>query len=83
MAVRYSLEETFREGSVAMRRKAGPAYAVETFVTPLATVARDVKHLDAAYIRDGCDITEAFKDYVRPLVGPLPEVGSLMELVRR
>ena len=53
---------------------------IETFLTPLATVARETKHLEESYIKDGCDITDAFKDYVRPLVGPLPVVGSFEEL---
>ena len=30
--------------------------------------------------RDGNDITDAFKDYARPLVGDLPKVGSFTEL---
>jgi 6-phosphofructokinase 1 len=58
----------------------GPEYKIETFLTPLATVARETKHLDPSYIKDGNDITDAFKDYARPLVGELPRVGSFGEL---
>ena len=67
-------------GSVAMRRIAGGAYKIETFLTPLSTVARETKHLDPSYIANGNNITEAFKNYAAPLVGPLPRVGSLDEL---
>src|SRR4051812_37036245 len=79
MAVRYAAEGV-QGGSVAMRRKPGGGYAIETFVTPLNTVARETKHMDEDYIRDGNDITDAFKAYAAPLVGPLPRVGSFDEL---
>jgi ATP-dependent phosphofructokinase / diphosphate-dependent phosphofructokinase len=68
------------EGSVAMRRVPAPGYKIETFLTPLSTVAKETKHLDASYIADGNNITDAFVQYVRPLVGDLPKVGSFDEL---
>jgi 6-phosphofructokinase 1 len=80
MAVRYSADAANAEGSVAMRRVGGGGYTIETFLTPLSTVARETKHLDPSYIKDGNDITDAFKDYARPLVGELPRVGSFGEL---
>ena len=78
MAVRYSAEGK-DGGSVAMRRTGGSGYAIETFLTPLSTVARETKHLDPAWVRDGCDVTEAFVQYARPLVGPLPPTGAFDE----
>ena len=78
MAVRYSAQGE-KGGSVAMKRVPGGAYKIETFLTPLSTVARETKHLDASYIADGNNITDAFVQYVRPLVGDLPVVGSLIE----
>jgi 6-phosphofructokinase 1 len=79
MAVRYSAEGQ-PGGSVAMRRTGGGSYAIETFLTPLQTVARETKHLDPSWVRDGCDITDAFVQYARPLVGPLPPTGSFDEV---
>ncbi|MGH7214578.1 MAG: 6-phosphofructokinase [Tepidisphaeraceae bacterium] len=79
MAVRYS-KEGHEGGSVAMRRVAGDGYRIETFLTPLHTVAKETKHMDPSFIRNGNDITEAFKDYARPLIGELPRVGSFDEL---
>jgi 6-phosphofructokinase 1 len=79
-AVQYSADEKNVEGSVAMRRVPGGVYKIETFLTPLSTVARETKHLDPAYISNGNNITEAFKQYVRPLVGKLPVVGTFDEL---
>jgi ATP-dependent phosphofructokinase / diphosphate-dependent phosphofructokinase len=81
-AVRYSADANNTQGSVAMRRASSGEYRIETFLTPLETVARETKHMDESYIRDGNDITEAFKSYVRPLVGELPKVGSFAELKR-
>jgi 6-phosphofructokinase 1 len=81
-AVRYSADAKNTQGSVAMKRVPGGEYRIETFLTPLETVARDTKHLEESYIRDGCDITDAFKAYVKPLVGELPKVGSFAELKR-
>jgi len=80
MAARYSADPKNTEGSVAMRRVSNSPYQIETHLTPLATVARETKHLDPSFIKDGNDITDAFKEYVRPLVGALPTVGSLAEL---
>jgi 6-phosphofructokinase len=79
MAVRYSAQGE-SGGSVAMRRVPGSEYKIETFLTPLSTVARETKHLDASYISDGNNITEAFKSYIRPLVGKLPVVGTFDEM---
>jgi 6-phosphofructokinase len=78
-AVQYSAEAKV-EGSVAMRRLPGATYKIETHLTPLATVARETKHMDPSYISNGNNISEAFKQYLRPLVGELPKVGSFDEL---
>jgi 6-phosphofructokinase 1 len=80
LAVQYSADEKNVEGSIAMRRRAGSAYEIEYFLTPLATVARDTKHLSPEYIENGNNITGAFIEYARPLVGPLPTVGAFSEL---
>jgi 6-phosphofructokinase 1 len=80
LAVKYSADPAVTEGSIAMRRVGGSEYKIETFLTPLSTVARVTKHLDPSYIVNGNDISDAFKAYVRPLVGPLPAVGSLAEM---
>jgi ATP-dependent phosphofructokinase / diphosphate-dependent phosphofructokinase len=79
MAVKFSSQGE-REGSVAMKRLPGAAYSIDTFVTPLATVAKETKHMDAGYISDGNNITDAFIQYVKPLVGELPKVGAFDEM---
>ena len=62
-------------GASPCAASAGPAYEIETFLTPLSTVAKETKHMDASYIANGNNITEAFKQYARPLVGELPSVN--------
>jgi 6-phosphofructokinase len=79
MAVKFSSQgET--EGSVAMKRLPGNSYSIEMFLTPLASVAKETKHMDASHIADGNNITDAFVQYAKPLVGDLPKVGSLDEI---
>jgi 6-phosphofructokinase 1 len=79
MAVKYSAKADV-DGSVAMRRLPGEEYCVETFLTPLDTVAKETKHMAPEYIEGGNNITKAFIDYVKPLAGELPTVGSFDEL---
>jgi 6-phosphofructokinase 1 len=81
VAARQS-QEPGASGSVAMRRVGGSAYKIETFLTPLSTVAKETKHMDESFIANGNNITQAFIDYASPLVGKLPEVGTFDELAK-
>ena len=70
--------ETAEPGSVAIRRISSIPYASECFVTPLSTVAREATEMKDEYINDaGNDVTQAWLDYVSPLVGVLPKTGHL------
>jgi 6-phosphofructokinase 1 len=79
LAVKYSAESD-TDGSVAMRRVEGKKYGIETFLTPLETVARETKHMPAEFIENGNNITKAFINYAKPLVGTLPKTGAFDEL---
>jgi 6-phosphofructokinase 1 len=69
---------TAEAGSVAIRRLSGSPYASECFITPLSTVAREATKMKDEYIHEtGNDVTQAWLDYVTPLVGELPKMGSL------
>ena len=58
-----------------LRRK---RYARECFITPLSTVARVATEMKDEYINAaGNDVTQAWLDYVAPLVGELPKMGRL------
>ena len=81
-AFRAALSGRHTCGSVAIRRRPGARYGVTYAVVPLRQVARNTRHLPAAFInRAGNDVTEAFLAYARPLVGPLP-VKALLKGVR-
>jgi len=78
MAVKYSLADQ-PEGSVAMRRLPGASYSIETFLTHWPPSPGNPQN-GSRFPRRGNNVTEAFVDYVRPLVGELPRVGSLDEV---
>lgn len=66
-AVRFA-DAGEREGSVTIHRTAD--YQVEYRLSPLEDVAGKTKVMDDAFIADsGTDVTDAFADYLRPLLG--------------
>lgn len=77
-AVRYATDWAM-DGSVAIRRLSTPGgeYEMETFLTPLSSVAAKTKTMPAEYCDRPGVIKEAFLDYVRPLVGELPRCARL------
>jgi 6-phosphofructokinase 1 len=79
MAVKFSEQEKI-DGSVAMRRLGDEPYRIEIFLTPLHTVAKETRPMPQEYIKDGNDITDAFRRYAAPLVGPMPRVGTFDEI---
>lgn len=76
LAVRWAVGKD-TDGSVAIRRKPGRKYAVFFERVPLKTVAKATRHMPDAFInKAGNDVTPAFLEYVRPIVGPLPKVAQ-------
>ncbi len=65
------------DGSIAIQRKPGSTYDVTYQRIKLTDVAAKTQTLDPKYIVDGCDIHESFRDYLAPIVGPLPEIETL------
>jgi 6-phosphofructokinase len=69
---------TSAPGSVAIRRLSSKPYASECFITPLSSVAKEATHMKDEYINAaGNDVTQAWIDYIAPLVGELPKIGRL------
>ena len=65
-----------RNGTVTINRVGD--YAVEYRLNDLTDVAAKTKVMDDALIAaSGTDVTPAFLDYARPLVGPMPEAHRL------
>ena len=66
-----------RSGSVAIQRSGD--YAVNYTLLPLDAVAGKTRVMEDAFISDsGNDVTDAFRDYLRPLLGSgLPQASRL------
>jgi 6-phosphofructokinase 1 len=77
----YAVEhaaQTGQPGSVSIRRLSSVPYQSECFITPLSSVAREATEMKDEYINEtGNDVTQAWLDYVAPLVGELPIMGNL------
>jgi 6-phosphofructokinase 1 len=75
-AVQFALHGD-RNGSVAIRRTGD--YAVDIVLQPLEAVAAKTRVMEDAFIAaEGNDVTPAFLDYLRPLLGSaLPEAAQL------
>jgi len=74
-AVRHAVK-CEENGSMAIRRKPGRSYKVYFERVPLSQVAKNTRHVPDAFInKAGNDVTAAFIDYARPIVGALPKIG--------
>ncbi len=64
------------DGSIAIRRKPGKQYQVYFERVPLRSVAKETRSMPASFLnKAGNDVTPAFLNYARPIVGALPEIG--------
>ena len=68
-AVQYSVWHNV-DGSVAIRRTGD--YSVDYFLTELETVAKHTKHMPDEFLEGDSDVSIAFKNYSRPLIGTFP-----------
>ena len=77
VAVEHALKGEHKSGSIAMIRKPGGGYDIDYRRIEISDVAAKTQHLDAQYIVNGCDISQAFyTDYLAPIVGELPVIES-------
>jgi 6-phosphofructokinase 1 len=94
-AVQQDVDEAYRCGQkavelavggttgvmVTLEREAGGGYVCTTGTAPLKDVAVRAKPMPDEYINEqGNFVTDAFFDYLRPLIGPLPEYAKLNDL---
>jgi 6-phosphofructokinase 1 len=79
LAVQYAIgaPNGLNSGSVAMKRVSNAPYKIDFFPTPLNTVARQTKPLPVDWVSKGNDVSSAYIEYAKPLVGPLPRPGKL------
>ena len=64
-------------GSVAILRESSDPYKIKTVFTPLSTVAKKTKSLDLKHVVNGNDIDSSYIDYLKPLVGNIPEIAII------
>jgi 6-phosphofructokinase len=80
-AVRVAIEGKVPHGSLVIRRAGTPSkYEAEYDVTALENVAQKTKVMPKEYLSGDHDVSQAFLDYLRPLVGDLPKIGRLAYL---
>ncbi len=77
-AVQFATGGKFKSGSTAIKRKPGKNYKVWIERTELKNVAKETRHMPDNFIASSNnDVTKAFIEYVKPIVGPLPKMGRL------
>jgi 6-phosphofructokinase 1 len=77
-AVKFATGRRFANGSTAIQRKPGKVYKTWIERTELRNVAKETRHMPDAWInKAGNDVTPAFLQYVKPIVGELPQTGRL------
>jgi 6-phosphofructokinase 1 len=67
-----------KDGSVAIERVSSEPYKSRLKLLKLSDVAARTRHMPDGFISaSGTDVTDAFIEYARPLVGALPVVGRV------
>ncbi len=75
-AVQAAVAGKFASGSIAIKRKPGKKYNVYYERVELRQVSKETRHVPDNFInKDANDVTKAFVDYAKPLVGKLPVIG--------
>jgi 6-phosphofructokinase 1 len=76
-AVKYAVSGV-QSGSVIIQRKSDKPYKSAIALTDLSKVAKVTKDLPENFMnKEGNNVTAAFLEYIRPLVGVLPATGVL------
>jgi 6-phosphofructokinase 1 len=80
-ALQAAVCDDILSGSIAIKRQATKKYAVDFEVVPLRSVAKETRHMPDEFInKAGNDVTQAFIDYARPLIGALPKTERFAQL---
>ena len=73
-----SMRWYFNEEDFGILPEEGRAYRVAYAARPIADAAKETRSLPREFIaKNGHDVTQAFIDYARPLVGDLPPCAVL------
>ena len=75
-AVRAALKGELTKGTIAILRAKGKKYQAAFAPQPIANAAKYTRSVPKEYIaKNGHDVTHAFIEYARPLVGDLPKTA--------
>ena len=77
-AVMAALKGELSKGTIAILRAKGKKYQAAFAARPIADAAKYTRSVPSEFIaKNGHDVTPAFIEYARPLVGKLPETATL------
>lgn len=72
-AVKAALKGELTKGTIAIVREEGKKYKIAYAPVPVANAAKYTRSVPKEYIaKNGHDVTDKFLEYVRPIVGELP-----------
>ena len=72
-AVKAALKGELTKGTIAIVREEGKKYKIAYTPVPVQDAAKYTRSVPKEYIaKNGHDVTEAFLEYVRPIVGDIP-----------
>lgn len=72
-AVKAALKGELTKGTIAIVREEGKKYKIAYAPMPVQNAAKYTRSVPKEYIaKNGHDVTEAFLEYVRPIVGDIP-----------
>ncbi len=73
-AVRAALKGDLKKGTIAIVRESSKKYNVAFAPVPIADAAKYTRSVPKEFIaKNGRDVTDAFLEYARPIVGELPK----------
>ncbi len=76
-AVNAAFESGRSSGSIAIVRTSSSPYAVEYRTIDISEVAALTRHMPPEFLGGERGVTDAFVDYVKPIIGELPAIGLL------
>lgn len=72
-AVEAALTTSITKGTIGIQRAKSKKYGVEYIAMPVQNAAKYTRSVPKEFIaKNGCDVTPAFIEYAKPLVGELP-----------
>ena len=79
-AVRLATQSDAPTGSISILRESNAPYRVRYERTELKLVAHDTRPMESTLLRGTNDVSAAFLEYARPLVGELPRAARLSDV---